>query len=94
MSGSRDLGPIFEELFSALVERIAAEVADRLRETPAPARRLLSVEDAARYLNRTANAVRCMEKSGKLPVVRVDGRVQFDVQDLCKLIDQNKTTTK
>src|SRR4051794_21364307 len=44
--------------------------------------RLLSVQEAALYLGRTKRAVEGLVAKGTVPVVRLDGRVQFDVRDL------------
>ena len=52
--------------------------------------RLLTVEEAAEYLGRTVGGVREMIYSGKLPAVKIDRRVQLDIRDLERLIDQNK----
>lgn len=56
--------------------------------------RLLTIEQAAIYLGRTVDGVRGMEKRGTLPSVRLDGRVMFDIKDLDRLIEQNKTERK
>ncbi len=52
--------------------------------------RLLTIEEAAEYLGRTVWGVREMIYSGKLPAVKIDRRVQLDIRDLERLIDQNK----
>ena len=54
--------------------------------------RLYSVEDAAKYLGRSVYAVREIYYAGKLPVVRIDGRVFIDVQDMDLLIKNSKVT--
>ncbi len=53
-------------------------------------RRLLTVGEAAAYLGRTVGGVREMIYSGKLPAVKIDRRVQLDIRDLERLIDENK----
>jgi hypothetical protein len=54
-------------------------------------RRLLNIKDAAEYLGRTEWAVRELIWKG-LPVVRIDRRIQLDLQDLDALIDSAKVT--
>lgn len=55
-------------------------------------KRLLNIEEAAEYLGRTPPAVRELQYRGRLPVVKIDKRVQFDLRDLDKLIERNKIT--
>lgn len=55
-------------------------------------KRLYSVEDAAVYLGRTAHAVRSLCYSGRLPAVKIDGRVFFDVYDMDALIERSKVS--
>lgn len=52
--------------------------------------RLLTVEQAAEYLNRTRDAMRHLVHDGKLPTVRADKRVFIDVEDLDAWIRNNK----
>ncbi len=52
--------------------------------------RLYNLEDAAVYLGRTEAAVRELQYRGRLPVVKIDRRVQYDVKDLDKLIEKSK----
>lgn len=53
-------------------------------------KRLLTIREAAEFLGRTEEAVRTMCEKGKLPVVRIDRRIQLDVRDLEKVIEQYK----
>ena len=53
-------------------------------------KRLLDVPEAAEYMGRTPEAFRQMIHRGKIPVVRIDRRVQIDRIDLDKLIDGSK----
>jgi excisionase family DNA binding protein len=53
-------------------------------------RRLLSVREAAQYLGRSEIAVREMTWNGKLPHIRTDRRVMFDIRDLDRWIDENR----
>ena len=56
------------------------------------AKRLLSVEEAAHYLGRTPGAIRELIYKGRLPVVKIDRRVQVDIQDLDLLVEKSKIT--
>ncbi len=53
-------------------------------------KRLLSVRETARYIGRTETAVREMVWNGKLPYIRTDRRVMFDIRDLDRWIDTNR----
>jgi hypothetical protein len=78
-----------------LVDAIASRVIDYMRpllesSTLALRPRLLTVEQAAVYLARTPNAVRCLLTKDAFPAVKADGRTMLDVRDLDRWIDQNK----
>ncbi len=81
-----DLKAIMEALIDLIVERISGriEAAQRLRP------RLLTVEEAARYLGRSEKAIYALKARGAFPAVQADGRIMFDVRDLDQWIDQNK----
>jgi excisionase family DNA binding protein len=73
-----------------LADSIAARVAARLNQLQEP--RLLSVDDAARYLGRTPKALRHMIAGGALPAVREGTRVHLDRVDLDRWVAMRKTT--
>jgi hypothetical protein len=92
-NGARALGS--ELIGDALVNAIADAVCVRIQQagtkTSGPAQpRLLTVDAAGSYLSRSADAVRALIKTGKIPVVRVDARVFVDVRDLDRLIETSK----
>lgn len=78
----------------SLVDAIASAVLARLKPALAESQgvrpRLLTVQQAALYLGRSDKAVRFLAAQGAFPSVRGDGRVQFDIQDLDRWIEQNK----
>ena len=80
------LSPLVEAIASAVLSKLkpALEQAQGLRP------RLLTVEQAAQYLGRTAYSIRHLAAQGAFPCVRADGRVMFDVKDLDSWIDCNK----
>lgn len=55
-----------------------------------PTKRLYSIREAAEFLGRSEEAVRTLCERGKLPVVRIDRRIQLDVRDLELVIEMNK----
>jgi hypothetical protein len=76
-----------------LVRTIVEQVVRELRDNPMeknPDPRLLSVEGAAKYLSRTPSAIRNMISTKKLKVVRFDGRVYLDIQELDRMIESAK----
>ena len=79
-----------------LIEAIVAGVVERLRANGVLAyqkrSRLMGIDEAADYLGRTPKAVRKLIEAGKLPVVRLDGRVQLDMRDLDRTIEGAKET--
>ena len=78
-----------ESLLDALADRVAERVSQKLG-TARPTTRLLSIEEAARYLGRSVEAVRHMVNAGKIPTVRGDRRTQIDLRDLDRWIEINK----
>ena len=78
--------------FDRLLEILAEKLAKRLaRESPNLQPRLLTIEQAATYLGRTAEATQHLTSSGKIPTVRSDRRVFIDRHDLDEWINDNKT---
>jgi excisionase family DNA binding protein len=73
----------------ALKEELVAEVLQAVITSPIP-KRLLSVREAAEYLNCDETTVRNFVAAGKLPAVRITSRVQFDLADLDALINASK----
>jgi excisionase family DNA binding protein len=82
-----------QQAFIQLVT-VIEELANAARQKERPTKRLYTVQEAARYLGRTPNAVWELIWSGKLPTVRIDRRVQIDIGDLDAVIDRHKTLNK
>lgn len=74
----------------ALADAIAARVAARLQRSEEP--RLLSVDNAAKYIGRTPKAVRHMIANGTISVIRDGGRIHLDRADLDRWIELRRTT--
>lgn len=76
------------ELYADLLARKTAErvLATLRQDGAAVQKRLFSVPEAATYLGRTVRSVEHMVAHRKLPVVKLDNRVQIDRYDLDRLI--------
>jgi Helix-turn-helix domain len=75
------------------IEAIAAAVAGKLRAASENGKitpRLLSVGQGGEYLSRSAHSIRHLIKAGKLPVVKIDGRIFLDIRDLDRAIENSK----
>lgn len=72
----------------ALADAIAERVYQRLNQSQES--RLLSVNEAARYLGRTPKALRHMIANGTVPAVREGGRLHLDRGDLDNWIEMRK----
>jgi len=83
-------GSATSDLFARMADEIAAKVLERLAQTPTVQPRLLDVEQAARYLSRSEEAVKQLISRGRIPVTMIDGKRQVDRLALDKLI-QDKT---
>lgn len=77
--------------FEPLVAAIAEAVAARLRRPEELPQRLLTIEQAARYLGRTPEGTRRLIRLGKLRTVRMDDRVYLDIGDLDAAIEAAKS---
>ena len=76
-----------------LIEAIAQRTAELLRrDLGLEIKRLMSIPEAAKYLDRSPHAVRHLIAKGELPKVqRGDNRVFLDRQDLDRWIEFGKT---
>lgn len=75
--------------WQAIEDRIVERATQALAQRPVP-KRLLSVREAAEYLNCDETTVRNFVAADKLPAVRITSRVQFDLADLDALIKASK----
>lgn len=55
-----------------------------------PAKRLYDLPEASTYLGRTVAGVRALVNSGRIPAVRLDRKIQFDIFDLDRIIEESK----
>ena len=61
------------------------------RQSKEPLRkRLLTVPEAASYIGRTIEATKKLYYKNQFPIVKADGRVFIDIQDLDRWIEQSK----
>ena len=89
--GTEQGSRLFEiAVLDRLLDDIASRPEQRL-ETRLPqqtqAKRLFTVAEAAQYLGRSENAVKLLIHRGKLPVTKIDSKLQVDKEALDKLID-------
>ena len=79
-----------DALIDALAERISAKIEEKKGNWKTFRKRLLTTDEAAEYLGRTREAMQHLVSSGKMPTVRSDRRVFFDIHDLESWIERNK----
>ena len=72
----------------ALADAIAERVLARLNQSQEP--RLLTVDEAAKYVGRTPKALRHLIANGAVPAVRERGRLHLDRGDLDRWIELRK----
>jgi len=80
-------------LIEVLAQRVAFKVTSELDHTErgsAIQPRLLTIPQAGEYLSRSPAAVRHLINVGKLPAVRIDGRVFLDIRDLERAVEECK----
>jgi excisionase family DNA binding protein len=73
--------------FAPLIDAIVAGV---VAGSSSGGPRLLNVEGAAAYLSMTEDALRHKVANRKIPAVRADRHLRFDVRDLDAWIEENK----
>jgi excisionase family DNA binding protein len=80
---------MFERQF---VDALAEQIAAKLRPTAAKSERwpeLMSIETAAKYLDRSEHSIRCLIESKTLPACRIDRRVQVRRIDLDRVMERS-----
>lgn len=79
---------MFERQF---VDELAERIAEKLRPAASSQRwpELMSIETAAKYLDRSENSIRCLVESKMLPSCRIDRRVQIRRVDLDRLMERS-----
>jgi len=81
----------FDYFLDVLAEKVAGKLRPQLSSAEGIKPRLLTVEEAGRYLGRSRESVQHLIAEGKLPTVRADRRVFLDIRDLDAWIETNKT---
>jgi excisionase family DNA binding protein len=75
------IDPLVIAIADAVVQRLGAALTGP---------RLLTIEGAALYLSMSEDAIRHKVVNGKIPSVRIDRLLRFDVRDLEKWLEANK----
>ena len=73
----------------AMIDAIADAVAAKLERLAGTSQRLMGVEEAAKYLGMTPNALR-HKAAVDIPCVRIDTKLRFDRRDIDRYIDRAK----
>jgi excisionase family DNA binding protein len=71
-------------------DTIAEAIASRLMDSNVLIPRLLTLEQAAKYLGLTKEALKAKVHLGRIPTVDLDKKLRFDRLDLDRMIEQNK----
>ena len=71
-------------------DTIAEAIASRLMDSNVLIPRLLSLDQAAKYLGLTKEALKAKVHLGRIPTVDLDKKLRFDRLDLDRMIEQNK----
>jgi excisionase family DNA binding protein len=78
---------MLQDFARSLSDEVVRAVRDCL--SAGAGQRLMTVEDAAVYLGRRPDAVRKLIERGRIPVTRLDNKVQIDRLELDKVIKEN-----
>jgi excisionase family DNA binding protein len=71
-------------------DTIAEAIASRLMDSNVLIPRLLTLDQAAKYLGLTKEALKAKVHLGRIPTVYLDKKLRFDRLDLDRMIEQNK----
>jgi excisionase family DNA binding protein len=71
-------------------DTIAEAIASRLMDSNVLIPRLLTLDQAAKYLGLTKEALKAKVHLGRIPTVDLDKKLRFDRLDLDRLIEQSK----
>jgi excisionase family DNA binding protein len=71
-------------------ESIVDAVASRLIDSGVVLPRLLTLDQASKYLGLTKEALKAKVHIGRVPTVGIDKKLRFDRLDLDRMIEQNK----
>jgi hypothetical protein len=80
---------IFDQQF---MNELAEQIAAKLRPVAGKAERwpeLMSIETAAKYMDRSENSIRCLVESRVVPSCRIDRRVQIRRIDLDRVMERS-----
>ena len=70
-------------------DTIAEAIASRLMDSNVLIPRLLTLDQAAKYLGLTKEALKAKVHLGRIPTVDLDKKLRFDRLDLDRMIEQN-----
>ncbi len=71
-------------------DTIAEAIASRLMDSNVLIPRLLTLDQAAKYLGLTKEALKAKVHLGRIPTVDLDKKLRFDRLDLDRMIEQSK----
>jgi excisionase family DNA binding protein len=71
-------------------DTIAEAIASRLMDSNVLIPRLLTLDQAAKYLGLTKEAVKAKVHLGRIPTVDLDKKLRFDRLDLDRMIEESK----
>jgi hypothetical protein len=74
-----------DEILNLLADKIAA----RISYPSSSSNRLMDLPETAAYLGRTVAAVTHLVKKGKIPITKLDGKIQVDRRALDRLIERS-----
>jgi excisionase family DNA binding protein len=79
-----------DDLLNVFAAKVAEKVSERAQQGGVPKPRLLTVDQAAEYLACTPDAIRHKVANRRLPAVKIDRKLRFDIQDLDRVIQEAK----
>ena len=94
LESQNDLAPLLQEILEELREQKAILAGIMTKEQPKPAKKLLTVAEAAEYLRISKRTLYMYVRKDKVPYRKPNGRVLFVPGDLDSFMELNKHISK
>ena len=90
VESQKDLAPLLQEILEELREQKAILAGIMTKEQPRPAKKLLTVAEAAEYLRISCSTLYTHIRKNRIPYRKLNGKVLFVYADLDSFMEVNK----
>ena len=94
LESQNDLAPLLQAILEELREQKAILAGIMTKEQPKPAKKLLTVAEAAEYLRISNNTLYGYAQKNKIPYRKLNGKILFVYADLDSFMEINKHVSR